>query len=436
VTVTRLEVRQPAPGPGRPQRSQQAQRPRQAQRPQAQRPQRPHEAERSREARQSTREREGREVATGAVAPAKPLSRTARRAATEDAKLLAAIRVLLSNPSLFPRAVYVAFGFAAITSLGVALTGAVPLPYGFHYAVIPAYAVMALLGLRYPAWGKRALLGLLAGMIATGVYDILRIGLMFAGLWGDPIPSIGRLALNDPSTPWYWGYVWRFVGNGGGMGIAFAMLPWRGVKLGIAYGSAVCLGLVGLLYFWPVSQQHFFALTPATAAGGMAGHWVYGAVLGGLTARWLPPVGRRRRPARDRRDRRDRDEDWAGARQREATVLVAVPDQPEVGGHGAIAAGPDLTMPGGRLSSDELYTVRCSLQQPPRAHGFASDHWNLRRVAMVVERATGVRGWQPAELLGLLEALDLDLHLREQRDQRDRPREQGARRGARTTLVS
>ena len=123
------------------------------------------------------------------MAPAKPLSRTARRAAAEDAKLLAAIRVLLSNPSLFPRAVYVAFGFTAITSLGVALTGLVPLPYGFHYVVIPAFAVMALLGLRYPAWGKRALLGLLAGMIATGVYDILRIGLMFAGLWGDPIPA-------------------------------------------------------------------------------------------------------------------------------------------------------------------------------------------------------------------------------------------------------
>jgi hypothetical protein len=104
-----------------------------------------------------------------------------------------------------------------------------------------------------------------------------------------------------------------------------------------------------------------------------------------------------------------------------------------VGGHGAIVAGPDLTLPGGRLSSDELYTVKCSLQQPPRAHGFASDHWTLRRMAMVVERATGVRGWQPAELLGLLEALDLDLHLREQREQ---PRQQGARRGTRTTLVS
>jgi hypothetical protein len=415
VTVTRLEVRQPAPGPGRPQRSQQSQRPQQPRGPQQ--AQRPREAEPPR----------GRE-ADAAVAPARPLSRTARRAAAEDAKLLAAIRVLLSNPSLFPRLLYLAFGFAAITSLGVALAGAVPLPYGFHYAVIPAFTIMFLLGLRYPAWGKRALIGLVAGMIATGIYDILRIGLMLAGLWGDPIPSIGRLALNDPNAEWYWGYVWRFVGNGGGMGLAFAMLPWRGVKLGIAYGSAICMGLVVLLYFWPVSQEHFFALTPATAAGGMAGHWVYGAVLGWLTARWLPPVGRRRRPRRDRRDRDDATR--AGTGSRAATVLVSVPDEPSAGGHGALPTGPVLVDPGGRLSSDELYAVRCALQQPPRAHGFAFDQWTLRRVATVVERATGVRGWQPAELMGLLEALDLDLDLREHRPDQATPRD------ARTTLVS
>jgi hypothetical protein len=367
------------------------------------------------------------------VAPARPLSRTARRAAAEDAKLLAAIRVLLSNPSMFPRLFYLALGFAAITSLGVALAGAVPLPYGFRFAVIPAVVVMIALSLRYPAWGKRALIGLVAGMIATGIYDILRIGLMFAGLWGDPIPSIGRLALADPDADWYWGYVWRFVGNGGGMGLAFAMLPWRGVRLGIAYGSAICLGLVGLLYFWPVSQAHFFALTPPTAAGGMAGHWVYGAVLGYLTARWLPPVGRRRRrPARDRRDRDDREE----REVRTATVLVAVPDpvadgDAGLGGHGARLGGPDLVLPGGRLSSDELHAVKCSLQQPPRAHGFASDRWTLRRVAQVVERTTGVRGWQPAELKALLEILNLDLRLRDQ--QRDQVRDQ---RDARRTMVS
>jgi hypothetical protein len=209
------------------------------------------------------------------------------------------------------------------------------------------------------------------------------------------------------------------------MGIAFAMLPWRGVKLGIAYGTAVCLGLVAILYFFPVAQLHFFALTPPTAAGGMAGHWIYGAVLGWLTARWLPPVGkRRRRPSRERRDRGEPRE------TRSATVLVAVPDP--VAGHGAVAAGPELAMPGGRLSSDELYAVRCALEQPPRAHGFASDQWTLRRVAQVVERATGVRGWQPTELVAMLEALDLNLRLREQR----RDAQAQPRRGAARTMVS
>jgi hypothetical protein len=353
--------------------------------------------------------------------PGRPLSRTARRAAAEDAKLLAAIRMLLSNPSLFPRVFYLAFGFAAITSLAVALSGAVPLPYGFHYAVIPAYTVMLLIGLRYPAWGKRALLGLVAGMIATGIYDVLRIGLMFTGLWGDPIPTIGKLALADPDANWIWGYVWRFVGNGGGMGLAFAMLPWRSVRFGIAYGSAICLGLFGLLWFWPASQQHFFPLTPLTSAGAMAGHWVYGAVLGWLTTRWLPPVGRRRRrPAPGRHDRGERGQPEAGSRP--ATVLVAVPDEPVVGGHGKVPAGPELVLPGGRLSSDELYAVRCALQQPPRAHGFGSDTWTLRRVAMVVERATGVRGWQPAELTALLDTLELDLRLRERRRDQREPR--------------
>jgi len=407
VTVTRLDVQRPqASMPGRPQRPQRPQRPRPV-----------------RDAAPPPQRHEPRERQEAPVAPAKPLSRTARRAAAEDAKLLAAIRVLLSNPSLFPRVFYLAFGFFAITSLVAALAGLVPLPYLFRFAVIPAYAIMALIGLCYPAWGKRALLGLLAGIIATGVYDILRIGLMFAGLWGDPIPSIGRLATGDPNIGWYWGYVWRFVGNGGGMGIAFAMLPWRGVKLGIAYGTAVCLGLVAILYYFPVAQVHFFALTPPTAAGGMAGHWIYGAVLGWLTARWLPPVGRRRRrPARERGQRRE-----PGEREvRSATVLVAVPNpvadgQSDLGGHGKALGGPDLVLPGGRLTSDELYAVKCTLQQPPQAHGFASDHWTLRRVAMVVERATGVRGWQPAELLSLLQALDLDLHLRDQR--RDQPRD-------------
>lgn len=329
--------------------------------------------------------------------PSKRLSRTARHAAAEDAKLLAALRLLFSNPSFFPRMVYLALGFAAITVLAFAYAEALPLPYGMRFAVLPAAGVILMLSARYPEWGRRALLGWVAGVIATGIYDVLRLGLVEAGLWGDPIPGIGRLALADPHANYLWGYVWRFAGNGGGMGMAFAMLPWRGVRSGIIYGTAIVSGLVALLAIWPVAQVHFFPLTPATAAGGVAGHWVYGAVLGWLTARWLPPVGRRRRRSRHLRGDRSTEE----RRRHQAPTLVAVPDA-EAG------ARPPSSEPAkwvAGLSPEELQAVRCALDLSPRAHGFTSDRWTLNRVAFVVERVTGVACRQSSEVRALLEAI-------------------------------
>jgi hypothetical protein len=179
------------------------------------------------------------------------------------------------------------------------------------------------------------------------------------------------------------------------MGMAFAMLPWRGVRSGILYGTAIVSGLVALLAVWPVAQVHFFPLTPSTAAGGVAGHWVYGAVLGWLTARWLPPVGRRRRGRPLPADRP------AGERRRnEAPTLVAVPDdggaRPPGGSQRRWVAG---------LSPEELQAVRCALDLSPRAHGFTSDRWTLNRVAFVVERVTGVACRQSSEVRALLEAI-------------------------------
>jgi hypothetical protein len=325
--------------------------------------------------------------------PSTRMSRTARHAAAEDAKLLAALRLLLSNPSFYPRILYLPVGFVAITALAFAYAEALPLPYGLRYAVLPAAGAIVLVSLRHPAWGRRALLGWMAGVIATGVYDLLRIGLVFAGLWDDPIPGIGRLALSDPNASYLWGYVWRFAGNGGGMGMAFAMLPWRGVRSGILYGTAIVSGLVVLLAVWPVAQVHFFPLTPGTAAGGVAGHWVYGAVLGWLTSRWLPPVGRR--PGRRRRPTETR-----GAHQ--APTLVAVPDAGEARpAHG----GPAPVQPVAGLTADEVQAVKCALELSPRAHGFTTDRWTLNRVAFVVERVTGVACRQSSELRALLDAI-------------------------------
>jgi hypothetical protein len=397
VTVTRLAVgEQPAASaPARPRQVQarpaQA-RPAQARPAQDRRRPRPQPQDRPAQDR-----RQPRPQPQAPPPPSKRLSRTARHAAAEDAKLLAALRLLFSNPSFYPRVLYLGLGFAAITALAFAYAEALPLPYGMRFAVLPAAGVLLLLSMRYPSWGRRALLGWVAGVIATGIYDLLRLGLVEAGLWGDPIPGIGRLALSDPNASYLWGYVWRFAGNGGGMGIAYAMLPWRGVRSGIIYGTAIVSGLVVLLAVWPIAQVHFFALTPATAAGGVAGHWIYGAVLGWLTARWLPPVGRRRR----QRHRHAGDRPAEGRQRYQAPTLVAVPDAE--GGARPQRSEPDPFVAG--LSSEELQAVKCALELSPRAHGFTSDRWTLNRVAFVVERVTGVACRQSTEVRALLEAI-------------------------------
>lgn len=225
---------------------------------------------------------------------ARDVTPAGRTAVVEDARLLMVFRRPGRLRSLFPRLIFVALGYAAITSLAAAYAEAVPLPITASLVVIPAVVCVVITGLRNPLWGRRALVGWLAGIVATIIYDALRLALVQVGIWGDPIPTIGRLALADPHANFVWGYLWRFMGNGGGMGMAFAMLPWRGVRSGVVYGTMICSGLFALLFFAPQAQTHFFPLTPVTAAGAMAGHWVYGAVLGWLTWWWLPPVTLRR----------------------------------------------------------------------------------------------------------------------------------------------
>jgi hypothetical protein len=218
----------------------------------------------------------------------------ARVAAIEDAKLLAFLHDLVQRvrniPSLYPRLIFLVVGYAAITSLAAAYAEKIPLPITASLVVIPAAGIIFNMGMRHPDWGRRALVGWIAGIVATIIYDCLRLALVKVGIWDDPIPGIGRLVFADPHANFAWGYFWRFCGNGGGMGIAYTMLPWRGWKSGVLYGTLICTGLVGLLFFFPVAQVHFFPLTPVTALGGYAGHWVYGAVLGAISSWWLPPV--------------------------------------------------------------------------------------------------------------------------------------------------
>ena len=110
-----------------------------------------------------------------------------------------------------------------------------------------------------------------------------RVGFIAVGLvQHDPIRHIGAALHLRPV--WVVGYTWRYVGNGGGLAVAFFALGLRGVRAGALYGLAVCTGLLVTLAVSPDGQALLFPLNPATVVMATGGHLIYGTVLGRLAA--------------------------------------------------------------------------------------------------------------------------------------------------------
>jgi transposase len=75
------------------------------------------------------------------------------------------------------------------------------------------------------------------------------------------------------------------------------------------------------------------------------------------------------------------------------------------GGAGLKSAGRAGRKP--RLDKEQLHQVDIALRKGARAHGFNTDLWTLPRVAIVIERVTGVH-YHPGhvwKLLGTMETL-------------------------------
>ncbi len=190
------------------------------------------------------------------------------------------------NKDLWVRLAFMILGPSAVLGLSIAYAQILPLQVVFVLYVLPAYLLMICLGIMYPEWGKRALVGFSAGILATILYDIVRLVLMVGLGLVDPIPHIGTLwlgsDLNSTGAYWWVGYLWRFFGNGAGLGIVFAMLPrwFHNVKGGLIYGEMVGTGMLAVLFFFPVAQFHLFILNFVTLINGFIGHWAYGLTIG------------------------------------------------------------------------------------------------------------------------------------------------------------
>ncbi len=190
------------------------------------------------------------------------------------------------------RLLYIVLGPSAILGLSIAYAELLPLGLVFGIYVLPAYIIMIVVGVLFPEWGRRAAVGFAAGIVATLLYDIVRLILTYAIGLPDPIPHIGLMLLGPDiyfgGSDWWWvGYLWRFLGNGAGMGIVYAMLSnwWFSLKGGWLFGEIVGTGMFLVLLIFPVSQFHLFVLNPIVVINGILGHWAYGMSLGWLFKR-------------------------------------------------------------------------------------------------------------------------------------------------------
>jgi hypothetical protein len=196
--------------------------------------------------------------------------------------------------ALFMSVAYFAIGFSPITALAIAIIGVLLLPVATLLIVLPATLLGIGLALRFPAYGKLALKGLLIGLIAVFLYDCMRVPFILTGIWGDFIPKINMWLFNTSQPNWVVGYIWRYVGDGGFMGMAFTVAycilkPRVDARIaGVAFGLAIWLCLLGTLVLAPHGQQMLFKLTLTTLSLSLLGHLIYGIALGML----LPYVRR------------------------------------------------------------------------------------------------------------------------------------------------
>jgi hypothetical protein len=136
--------------------------------------------------------------------------------------------------------------------------------------------------------------GLIAGMVACLAYDAFRLTAVYALGWmGDFIPMMGTGITSDPDVESgaAVGYIWRYIGDGGGLGVAFYLIafavgldrwsrwPAKVVLAAAAFGVFVWTGLVALVALTPRGGE-LFHLRPDTLTITLIGHVIFGVFVG------------------------------------------------------------------------------------------------------------------------------------------------------------
>lgn len=136
--------------------------------------------------------------------------------------------------------------------------------------------------------------GLIAGMVACIVYDGARLfAVHVLGMMGDFIPVMGSFVTHEPDTAGSAavGYVWRYIGDAGGLGVAFFLVAFtlgidrwskvRAVLAAVVFAVfPTWTGLIATVALAPRGEEMMFTLTPASVLVTLVGHVIFGFFLG------------------------------------------------------------------------------------------------------------------------------------------------------------
>jgi hypothetical protein len=159
------------------------------------------------------------------------------------------------------------------------------------FVLLPLLEALLVLVIARPDRSDRVILaGFLWGLLACAGYDAFRLPTIYIfHLWKDFFGAVGAWAVGDHSN-FLVGYIWRYVGDGGGIAVAFFVIaatlgagawPRRRV-IGFAIAYAVCPVWTGLVLTDLIapSGQALFPISVATLTCSLVGHLIYGAILG------------------------------------------------------------------------------------------------------------------------------------------------------------
>lgn len=188
-------------------------------------------------------------------------------------------------------AVHLSVGLIPVLAISAHVLASVSLRTVALGVLLPLVVTLAVIVVRWPHRSDRLLLaGFVWGLVACAGYDAFRLPTIYgAHLWGDFFGSVGGWATGTRSSMIV-GYLWRYVGDGGGIAVGFFALAatlgvgaWpRRAVLVAAVAYAVCPIWAGLILtdVLAARSQELFALTPTTLALSLGGHLIYGFILG------------------------------------------------------------------------------------------------------------------------------------------------------------